>query len=353
MRAVILEHTGPPESFKLRNDVDVPVPGHGDVLVQVKACGVDSHDRAVRAGLMRHEFRPGMILGHEIAGDVVEVGAAVRSVHIGDRVCCKQTSSCGLCRLCRTGEEQICPEVRFNEGGLAEYVALPEDAWVQIPDAVDYPSAAVSACAIGTVLHAIREIAQVKVGEQVLVTGAGGGLGLHAIQLAKLFGADVVAVTRSGAKHDAIVKSGADHILIDSEADDPLYERILEATNGDGVDVVIDTVGHPVFEKVLRALALFGRYVLVGQVLPEKVSFHPAFLFGKQQRLLSTDGTRRHELQDVLSLVRDNKVVPVVSRVVGLEGVVGVHHALDAGEIVGRAVIDPMSSVSTSSINRG
>lgn len=341
MRAVVLNRTGPPESLELRDDVDVPVPRPGEVLVQVKACGVDSHDRAVRAGLMRHEFRPGMILGHEIAGDVVEAGAAVRSLQVGDRVCCKQTSSCGLCKLCRTGEEQICPDVSFNEGGLAEYVALPEDAWVRIPDAVSYSSAAVSACAIGTVLHAIREIAQVKVGEHVLVTGAGGGLGLHAIQLSKLFGADVVAVTHSGTKHDAIVRAGADHVLIDSEAEDPLYTRILDVTDGNGVDVVIDTVGHPVFERVLRSLALFGRYVLVGQVLPEKVSFHPAFLFGKQQRILSTDGTRRYELSDVLSLVRDGKVVPAVSRVANLDEIVSVHRALDAGEIVGRAVIDP------------
>lgn len=340
MRAVVIPEVGPPSTLQVR-EVPTPEAGPGDVLVKVRACGTDAHDTALRAGQLKAEFFPGMVMGHEIAGDVVDVGPGVARFRAGDRVISKQTATCGQCRWCRRAQEVLCDGVVNINGGMADYVVLPEDSWVLLPKEVGYHQGAVLSCGMGTSYHAIFAVGKVQPGENVLVTGAGGGLGLHAIQLAKLAGATVFALTTSPEKMEAIRSAGADHVLSTRDAETPLHQQTDEITGGRGIDVVIDPVGAPVFRLAFRTMAKTARYVLAGQMLPEKIDFHPAFLFGKEQTIFGSNGTRRHELEEVVDLVAAGKLSPVISKVVPMEGAAALHELIEAGKSVGRVVVDP------------
>ena len=340
MRAVVIPEVGPPSTLQVR-EVPTPEAGPGDVLVKVRACGTDAHDTALRAGQLKAEFFPGMVMGHEIAGDVVDVGPGVARFRAGDRAISKQTATCGQCRWCRRAQEVLCDGVVNINGGMADYVVLPEDSWVLLPKEVGYHQGAVLSCGMGTSYHAIFAVGKIQPGENVLVTGAGGGLGLHAIQLAKLAGATVFALTTSPQKVETIRSAGADHVLSTRDDQVPLHQQTDELTGGRGIDVVIDPVGAPVFRLAFRTMAKTARYVLAGQMLPEKIDFHPAFLFGKEQTIFGSNGTRRHELEEVVDLVAAGKLSPVISKVVPMEGAAALHELIEAGKSVGRVVVDP------------
>src|SRR5215470_17661499 len=187
MRAMVTDHPGDFDVMRLR-DVAVPTLAPREVLVRNHASGVCYHDHLIRVGVMKRGITFPLILGHEGAGIVEAVGSAARSLKRGDRVACTQwTENCGLCRFCRTNRESLCAERMYfghdRNGTYAELFKIQEDS--------------ILSCAIGTVLAAIRDVGRTQAGEYVLVTGAGGGLGVHAVQMARLCGATVIAQTTS------------------------------------------------------------------------------------------------------------------------------------------------------------
>lgn len=313
----------------------VPTPAGNEVLVRVAACGVCGHDQAERLGLTRVELPA--VLGHEVAGTVEATGTGVRGFAPGDRVAAKQFATCGVCAACRSGRELACERRRFNYGGYAEYVALAETALLRVPDEVGLPEAAVVACAVGTCLQAL-ERAGLRAGEVVVVTGAGGGLGLHGLQVARALGARTVAVTSSagkveplGAWADAVVLAGGDD----------LWRGIADAAGGQGTDVVLDTVGQPhLFSACFRALARAGRYVFTGQVARERVSFYPAFVFAKEAVITGSQSTSAATFAAAMELVRAGTVAPLV-RAVPLDQAGDVSAAMDARRLLGRTVLVP------------
>ncbi|MFD2470278.1 alcohol dehydrogenase catalytic domain-containing protein [Amycolatopsis silviterrae] len=302
MRAAVLSR---PEELAVA-EVDCPRPGAGEVLVEVAACGVCGHDQADYAGLLSLPLPA--VLGHEIAGTVVAGGSRFAA---GDRVAAKQFGTCGRCEPCGTGDELRCPHRAFLYGGFAEYAVLPESALLPVPPEVSLPEAAVAACAVGTGLQALRRVARVKPGETVLVTGAGGGLGLHAVQVAAALGARVLALTGDPAKTEQLTKAGAAHVVLTG---DGVWQDILDATDGRGADVVLDNTGHqPVFRQAFRALAHAGRYVLTGQVSGEPIRVHPAFVFEKEAVITGSGSTLMTTFADALALVAEGRVRPVVT----------------------------------------
>lgn len=300
MRAVVL--TAPGELAVA--EVDCPEPGSGEVLVKVAACGVCGHDQADRAGLLTLPLPA--VLGHEIAGTVVAGGTRFAA---GARVAAKQFGTCGRCEPCVTGDELRCPQRAFLYGGFAEYAVLPESALLPVPPGVPLAEAAVVACAVGTGLQALRRVARVEPGETVLVTGAGGGLGLHAVQVAAALGARVLALTRSPDK--AAQLGNAAQVVLAGET---AGQDILDATDGRGVDVVLDNTGHQsVFRQAFRALAHAGRYVLTGQVSGEPIRVHPAFVFEKEAVITGSGSTLMRTFADAMALVAEGRVRPVVT----------------------------------------
>ena len=345
MKAVVVRNTGGVEAMNLETVAD-PVADEKDVVIQVEACGVCMHDVAVRNGTLKRGVQLPCILGHEVAGTVVGVGKKVKRFQVGQRVATVQRYHiCGACRFCRGGRETLCEDRKFlgdwgMVGGYAEYVAIEDDNLAQVPDGVPLAEVAIAACAMGTILNAVREVGKVQVGENVLVTGAGGGLGLHALQIANAFGAFVIAQTSSQEKAALMKSMGAHEVVVHGRGED-FSPQVLALTQGRGVDVVIDNVGTPQFQPTRKSLAVLGRWLMIGQLTGEFVPFNPAQLFLKGQSMLSVTSTTRAQLEDVLRLVQLGKIKPVVDRSFTLEEARAAHQQVEAGSIKGRALIRP------------
>lgn len=225
-------------------------------------------------------------------------------------------------------------------GGYAELVCVGVDAVERIPAGVSAEEASIAACTVGTELNAVREVGRVQLGDRVLVTGAGGGLGLHGVQLCRLAGAFTIAVTTTRAKAARIRAAGADEVIVTERAAD-FSEEVRRLTNSRGVDVAIDNVGSPVFESVRRSMADDGRIVLVGQVVGDFISINPAQLFLRNVSILSAKGASRAQLADSLELVAHGRIRPAIEDVCRLEGAADAHRRVEAGLSMGRLLLSP------------
>lgn len=346
MRAIVAERTGPPEILRVA-EIAAREPGPREIRIAVAACGVCFHDVVVRNGVYRRGVGMPVILGHEVAGSVEKLGSEVRDLKRGDLVATTTYSHvCGHCRHCRGGRETSCPDRIFLgdaglNGGYAELVCVDADAVQGVPAGVSMEDAAIVACTVGTELNAVREVGGVRLGQRVLVTGAGGGLGLHGVQLCRLAGAFTIAVTSSAAKAARIREAGADEVVIAERGAD-FSGEVRRLTNGAGVDVAIDNVGGPVFESVRRSMADDSRIVLVGQVTGDFISLNPAQLFLRNISILSAKGVSRAQLSDAFGMVARGRIKPVIEDVWRLEDAADAHRRVEAGLSSGRLVLSPL-----------
>ena len=324
-------------------NVTTPKPGPHQALIQVTACGFCHHDLSVMSGVLRRGVGSGVILGHEISGVVVEIGSGVSGVRQGDRVVSILTDACGHCDRCVNGREHRCREGQGighgRDGGFAEYVALAEYSLVKVPEGVDPVGAALLACPMGVALQAVQETAQVAPGETVVVTGAGGGLGSHAVQLAAALGARVLAVSSSPEKENALLELGAAEVLGDSGLD--FAELVMAMTGDEGADVVIDTVGSAVFPSTLRSLAQFGRLVLLGEILGRSVSLNPAEVIFRDAKILGASGVSRAFVEEAARMMLEGKLRPVVDLELPLEQAADAYNLVSERKPTGRIVLLP------------
>jgi len=345
MRAIVVDAPGEPDVMHLR-DVPIPEVRPTDVLIRVESCGVCFHDVVTRNGVMRRGIKMPVIPGHEVSGVVDVLGSEVRSFKIGDRVTTTQRRHiCGYCMFCRSSRETSCKDREFLgdiglNGGYAEYVAVQEDNVCLIPSGVSFNQAAITSCAIGTELNAIRDVGKVRMGEKVLITGAGGGLGIHGIQLARMAGAHVIAVTSSKEKEKIILDNGAHEVVLIQRGED-FSSAVKELTGGEGVDVVIDNVGSPTFESTRRSLAMGARWVFVGQVTGEFVKLNPAQLFMRDISILSAKSTSSKQLKDALNLVAQGDIRPVITGEMSLDKAPNAHREVESGRSTGRILLKP------------
>jgi D-arabinose 1-dehydrogenase-like Zn-dependent alcohol dehydrogenase len=343
MRSVIQDGIGPPEILQVRS---VPRPGQptGDgVLIRVRAAGVCYHDLLVREGTYRHLVQFPVVPGHEMAGDVLAVGEEVTRIKVGDQVASTNRDTCGHCDLCRSGQEGMCLNQRFfghnGPGAYAEFALVRENALSVVPRTIPPEAACMFSCAIGTELHAIREIGRAKAGDTVLITGAGGGLGIHGVQVAKLSGAFVVGLTSTPGKAAAIRNAGADEVVTIARGE--RFDDKLRAVAPGGFDVICDNVGEPVFASCFRTLAIGGRYVFVGQLNDRSISFNPAWLLLRNTALLGSNSSTRKELDDVVKLVDRGLIKPVLDRTMPIDEAAAAHRRVMTAEATGRLVLAP------------
>jgi D-arabinose 1-dehydrogenase-like Zn-dependent alcohol dehydrogenase len=342
---MVLREVGGPVRLE---DVPVPKIGPNDALLRVRATGVGLTVVIMTAVPGRVTAFP-RIPGHEVAGEVVEVGAEVATVEVGDRVTCHFYLTCKVCPYCRSGRETLCPAFRGYvgmacDGGYAEYMAIPAVNLCPIPPGVSDLEAAIGADAICTPLHACREEARVGPGDRVLVVGAGGGVGVHAVQMARLCGGWVLAADLTDPKLEMARAVGAD-ALIDGRRG-PLAEQALALTDGQGVEAVIDTVAsRETLEQGLRALARGGRLVIIGSRPSEVFKADPTFRVDPQWMLyrgLEIHGSRYVSLAEIaqtLELLRQRRIRAVVTREFPLEGAEEAHRLLRDNALVGRAAL--------------
>jgi alcohol dehydrogenase, propanol-preferring len=344
MRAMVLPAFGEPLRLE---EVPVPAIGPADVLLRVRAVGVGLTVVIMTAVPGRVTSFP-RIPGHEVAGEVVETGGEVTNVAVGQRVACHFYLTCRTCRFCRSGRETLCTAFggyvgQARDGGYAEYMAIPAANVTPIPDGVSDLDAAIASDAIATPYHACREEARVGPGDSVLIVGAGGRVGIHGVQMAKLCGGWVVAADVTDDKLQAAKDCGAD-ALVDGRGD--LAAQVRAATAGRGVDAAVDFVAsRQTLEASVAALARAGRLVIIGSrprpVFGEDASFtvDPGRMLSDMLEIHGSRYVTLTEIQQTLELLRQRRLRAVVSRTFPLEGAEAAHELLRRNALVGRAAL--------------
>jgi alcohol dehydrogenase, propanol-preferring len=336
MRAARYHGPGKPLSLE---SVPVRPLTAGDALIRVRAAGVCYTDTHFLSGVLNLGIHP-LTLGHEIAGEVVELGKDAAGVAVGDRTLVYYYATCGRCHWCRTDRANLCPDVVAEygftaDGGYAEYVVVPAANLVKIPAGLDLGEAATLGCSVTTAIHAARAIADLRLGETAVVYGAG-GVGFGLIQFCKLAGARVIAVSRSAAKRAKAMELGADHVV---DGDRDVAKEIGALTGGEGADVVFELVGtKSSMTHSVSALRRRGRLVLIGYSADSLV-VHPLQLVIGELAVTASVGNTYDELLQAMDLAAAGKIKAVVGRTVSLDQLPATLEALQRGEIVGRAVV--------------
>lgn len=340
MKAAIFHEYGGPEVLRLE-DVPRPEPGPGEVLVEVKAAAMNHLDLWVRRGLPIETTMP-HIGGSDIAGVVAALGQGVTGVEVGERVVVNPSLWCGRCEWCRRGEEPLCVEYRIigehTQGGFAEYVTVPAANLYRISDDFPFEMAAAAPLVFLTAWRGLISRARLRAGEDVLVTGASGGVSTAAIQIAKLAGARVFAVTTTE-NVERVRELGAD-VVYDRTAVD-FSKEIWRDTGKRGVDVILDSVGSATWSRNLRALTRGGRLVVYGATTGPMAETDLRVVFWKQVEIIGTTMSNRREFEEVMRLVFRGRLRPVVDVVWPLERIVEAHERLERGEQFGKIVLVP------------
>ena len=305
--------------------------------MRVHACGVCGHDLLARRGAFETPLP--QILGHEIAGEVVETDAA--AFEVGDLVVLNQRLSCGECAPCTRGEPNLCSRGPgfYGEdvpGGYAEYVlARPSNA-VRLPANVSLQSAATLPCGVATGLHAIRRL-ELRRGETVLVTGANGGVGIHAVALARLHGGVVIAVIRNPEMEEDVRRAGAEAVVV--MPDDAGFHRAIRDWLPDGVDAAIECVGTPTLASTLRSVRSGGRVAVVGNVHPVPLEMKLGLLILKEISVLGSSHGTPADLARAVELLASGQIAPVIAGTFPLERAAEAHAFAEGAAAAGRVVL--------------
>lgn len=340
MRAVRFHEFGGPEVLRLEAVPD-PIPGPGEVLVRVRACGVNRLDLFVRAGHVPVKVPLPHISGSEVAGEVAALGAGVRGLAEGQRVAVFPYLHCGACEYCLAGEPSTCLRSDIlgliSDGGYAELVKVPANAVQPLPDGLSFEQAAALALATVTAWHML-ERARLAPGETALVLAGGSGVGSAALQIARLRGARVIATATSDAKLERARQLGA-HEVVNTERED-LREAVRHLTNRRGVDVVVEHVGQATWPASVASLARNGRLVTCGATTGSQVGFDLWPMFAKQISFIGCYGGRPNDLRQVLQAAARGDLQPVVDRVLPLERLAEAQQALADRAQFGKIVIE-------------
>jgi D-arabinose 1-dehydrogenase-like Zn-dependent alcohol dehydrogenase len=321
------------------SDLATPVAGPGQVVVRVAACGVCYRDLLDREGKYPFMKRP-VVTGHEVSGVVASDGEKFKK---GDRVVTTHRPSCGSCPACARGEETHCLQSPISygltaDGGYAEEALLWEASLVAVPEALSLEAASFLHCTAAVALRALRHHARIEKGNTVLITGASGGVGVHAMQVAKILGARVVAVTSNPNKVELIKKYGADEVVVSSG---DFHKQIGATVIGATVDVALDLVGAPTFNSSLRSLGFGGRLVVIGNVTASRVELNPGYCIVRELSIHGSASATRAELAEVLDWAADGRLTPVISERFPLEGANAAQQRLYEKGVVGRQIIVP------------
>jgi len=323
-------------------EIPRPTPQAGEVLVAVRACGVGLTVLNYMNGQMARPDSLPRVPGHEITGVVAEIGPGVTSVRPGDRVLAFFYLTCGRCEFCRAGRDSLCRDHRgyvgvHRDGGYAEFVALPEANVLPLPEGVPFVEGTAIPDAIATPYHVCATRARVRVGDRVLVIGAGGGVGIHMLQMARLFGAHVVAVDVNDAKLARCRELGATHAVNFRAAD---AEAQARAALDGGATVAVDLVGSEhTLAWAFGLLGRGGRMVTLTTFADVGFRVLPRRLVVDELEILGSRYCSRAEVLAAARLVRDGRIRPVVSQTVALSEVESLHTMLREGRLFGRGAV--------------
>ncbi len=340
MKAVRIHQFGGPEVLTYE-DVPDPEPRKDQVLVQVKACALNHLDVWVRKGL------PGVklphILGSDIAGDIVQVGEYVTEFRPGQRVLVAPMHFCGRCAKCVAGVQNQCREftVLGNavDGGNCQFIAVPAANVIPLPDTLEFNQAASVPLVFLTAWHMLVGLAGVRPGQTVLVLGASSGVGIAAIQIAKLFQCRVITTAGNESKLEKARALGADHAI--DHYQQKISDEVRRITNKEGVDIVVEHVGAATWEESMKSLKSGGTLVTCGATTGPNVGLELRHLFARQLRLLGSYMGTMGELHEVLRHVFAGRLKAVVDRVYPLTEIRAAHEHLEHSQMFGKVVVNP------------
>jgi NADPH:quinone reductase-like Zn-dependent oxidoreductase len=340
MKAVRVHEFGGPEVLRYE-DVPDAKPRKDQVLVRVKACAMNHLDLWVRKGL------PGVKLPHipgsDVAGEVVEVGEYVTGFTPGQRVLLAPMHFCNHCAKCVAGLQNQCPEFTVRgfgvEGGNCEFVAAPAVSVIPIPESFDFNQAASVPLVFLTAWHMLVGRGGLKPGQTVLVLGASSGVGIAAIQVAKLFHARVITTAGNDTKLEKARDLGADHGI--NHYQQKISDEVKKLTNKEGVDIVIEHVGEATWEQSMKCLKPAGTLVTCGATTGPNASFDLRFLYSRQLSLLGSYMGTMGELYEVLGHIFAGRLKPVVDRSFALQDIRAAHEYMEKSQMFGKVVLNP------------
>jgi NADPH:quinone reductase-like Zn-dependent oxidoreductase len=342
MKALYFEKHGGPEVLQY-GEVPDPVVSAGQVLIRVRACALNYLDIWVRKGWPGLKLEMPHWCGADVAGEIVAVGAGVQNWETGARVVVDP----GINRVpdehTRRGADSVSPGYHILgehvRGGAAEYLKAPAVNLAPIPDEIGFPEAAAPLLVSLTAWRMLIHRAGLRVGESVLVVGAGGGVNSMAIQIAKLAGARVWVVASTPDKAERASKLGADVVLDRSQVD--WGREIHRMTDKRGVDLVVDNVGRATLQTSMGAVARGGRIVIVGNTSGPKAEIDIRYLFGKQISLIGSTMGSHQDFKTVTDLLWSGRIKPVIDRVMPLQEGIEAYRIMEAGEQFGKIVLAP------------
>jgi alcohol dehydrogenase len=331
MRAVVIHEHGGRDKLLLEQ-VPTPEAGAGHILVRVKACGLNYLDIFVRRGMPGLPIELPRITGGDIAGVIEAVGAGVTSVSVGQRVLLDPAVVLPNGEIGALGEN--------TTGGLAEYIVVPAENAIPLPDDVTFEQAAALPIAYGTAWRMLITRGQVQPGESVFILGASGGVGTGAVQIAKMRGCIVYAAASSADKLERLKGLGADVLV--NYAEQPEFHRFIKGhTHGAGVDVVVNYTGGDTWVKSLKCVKLGGRLLTCGATAGYDPQTDIRYIWRKEMDIRGSDGWQRQDLIDLLEAVRSGQINPVIDRVLPLEETAEGHRLLEDREVFGKVIIVP------------
>lgn len=339
MRAMVLREWDGPFHLEER---PIPVPSAGEVLVRVIATGAGLTLQHMRAGRLGGSVP--RIMGHEIGGTIAGLGAGVQGWEIGDRVTASFNLFCGTCTWCASGREQLCANFAgfigaARDGAFAEYVTIPSRNLVRVPDGLTLRVAGVASDALATPYHAARERARIVPGQTVAVIGAGGGLGVHMVSMARAFGARVIAVDSSAEKMEQLADLGIADELVTTTSGTSGGD--LRSAAGGPIDAVIDFVSNPQTVAIaLEALGTGGTLVVAGAGRDAGGSFDATDFIVAEKTITGTRNTTRAEIAQSLDLLDKGAVGVHIGMSFSLEELEQAFQAIRDNTVFGRIVIE-------------
>lgn len=344
MKAVYFEQHGGPEVLRL-GTLPEPQAGPGEVVIKVQAAALNFNDIWARQGMPGMSVPLPHVSGSDASGTVVEVGSGVDTVKLGDEVVVHAIQSCRLCAACMSGQEVFCKQMQVwgfqtgpNLGAFAQYAVLKADQCIPKPAVQNWLEAAATPSALTSVWRMLVTRAHLQAGEHVLIFGASGGTGSFAVQLAKMLGAQVIAVVSSEAKAQACFQLGADMVIRQDKQD--VAQEVKRLTGRKGVEVVFDHAGAGTWTQGIASLAWGGRLVICGATEGFDAKVDLRHLWNKQLTLLGSHVGTHADMHAAMKAIRTGKIKPFVTEVIGLEDLADAQVRMQARRTMGKIVVD-------------
>ena len=341
MKAVLIRQFGGPEVLEPAELPD-PAPKAGEVLLRVRACALNHLDLFVREGIPAYKIALPHTLGCDVSGEVAALGAGVSGVAVGDRVAVAPGRSCGRCDFCAAGQDNLCPDygiigAQGGPGGYVQFLAVPQQHLLPISKSLSFEAAAAFPLTFLTAWHMLIGLGGCGPEQTVLILGAGSGVGVAAIQIAKLAGACVIAVSTSAAKLEQARKLGADETIHSPPED--MVRQTMKLTGRRMADIVFEHIGPAVFENALKCLKPGGKLITCGSTTGATVTLDMRYVFSRQYQILGSKMGTAREMREVARLVDLGRLSPIVDRCFPLTQARQAHEYLAARKQFGKVVL--------------